>query len=240
MYAYQFRLIVIGDSTVGKSSLLRAFCDGKFCDESDPTVGVDFYAKIVEVKPGIRIKLQIWDTAGQERFRSITRSYYRNSVGGLILFDTTNYDTFEHANDWFQEARRQIEPNQAVFILVGTKSDKESLRQVPVEQAQQFADYHNLLYVESSSKTGHNVEKVFSDIGLKVYEQLEKGTFRMQDGWDGIKSGYLQAAVKPGGQGRPGGINLNGGDNGRDNNNDQTLVSSSEAASDKSTKKSCC
>ena len=121
MYAYQFRLIVVGDSTVGKSSLLRYFCDGKFCDDSDPTVGVDFYARIVEIKPGVRVKLQIWDTAGQERFRSITRSYYRNSVGALLLYDSTNYDSFEHVNDWLQEARKQIEPHQSVFILVGTK-----------------------------------------------------------------------------------------------------------------------
>lgn len=121
MYAYQFRLIVVGDSTVGKSSLLRYFCDGKFCDDSDPTVGVDFYARIVEIKPGVRVKLQIWDTAGQERFRSITRSYYRNSVGALLLYDTTNYESFEHVNDWLQEAKKQIEPHQSVFCLVGTK-----------------------------------------------------------------------------------------------------------------------
>jgi len=193
MYAYQFRLIVVGDSTVGKSSLLRYFCDGKFADDSDPTVGVDFYARIVEIKPSVRVKLQIWDTAGQERFRSITRSYYRNSVGALLLYDTTNYDSFEHVNDWLQEAKKQIEPHQSVFILVGTKQDKEHLREVPVEQAQQFADYHNLLFLETSSKTGFNVEKTFIQLATKIYELLEEGKFRIQEGWDGIKSGYMQS-----------------------------------------------
>lgn len=192
MYAYQFRLIVVGDSTVGKSSLLRYFCDGKFTEDSDPTVGVDFYARILELKPDVRVKLQIWDTAGQERFRSITRSYYRNSVGALLLYDTTNYDSFEHVADWLAEAKRQIEPNNVIFMLVGTKTDKEHLREVPTEQAQQFADYHNLLFMETSSKYGLNVEDAFKDVALKIYELLENGKFRMQEGWDGIKGGYQE------------------------------------------------
>lgn len=196
MYAYQFRLIVVGDSTVGKSSLLRYFCDGKFSEDSDPTVGVDFYTRILEIQPDIRIKLQIWDTAGQERFRSITRSYYRNSVGALLLYDTTNYDSFEHVQDWLAEAKRQIEPNNVIFMLVGTKVDKEHLRQVPTEQAQQFADYHNLLFMETSSKCGLNVESAFKEVASKIYDLLENGKFRMQAGWDGIKSGYLNAPPK--------------------------------------------
>ena len=216
MYAYQFRMIVVGDSTVGKSSLLRYFCDGKFSEDSDPTVGVDFYARIIEIKPDIRVKLQIWDTgkclqflfrsllqsnmlnllkhsAGQERFRSITRSYYRNSVGALLLYDTCNYDTFEHLSDWLTEAKRQIEPNNVIFMLVGTKVDKEHLREVPTEQAQQFADYHNLLFMETSSKCGLNVDSAFKEMGLKIYELLESGKFKLQEGWDGIKSGYVNA-----------------------------------------------
>jgi len=196
MYAYQFRLIVVGDSTVGKSSLLRCFCDGKFSDESDPTVGVDFYSQIIEIKPETRIKCQIWDTAGQERFRSITRSYYRNSVGALLLYDITNYDSFEHVSDWLNEAKRQIEPNNAIFILVGTKTDKEQQREVPTEQAQQFADYHNLLFVETSSKQGINVEKAFRDLAIRIYDQLEEGKFKIQEGWDGIKSGYMRSAAR--------------------------------------------
>ena len=113
--------------------------------------------------------------AGQERFRSITRSYYRNSVGALLLYDITNYDSFEHVSDWLNEAKRQIEPNNAIFILVGTKTDKEQQREVPTEQAQQFADYHNLLFVETSSKQGLNVEKAFRDLAIRIYDQLEEG-----------------------------------------------------------------
>ena len=87
MYAYQFRLIVVGDSTVGKSSLLRYFCDGKFCDDSDPTVGVDFYARILEIKPGIRVKLQIWDTGK----RKTSCKYYLDLFDSLIVFLSRSY-----------------------------------------------------------------------------------------------------------------------------------------------------
>ena len=132
--------------------------------------------------------------AGQERFRSITRSYYRNSVGALLLYDTTNYDSFEHVADWLAEAKRQIEPNNVIFMLVGTKVDKEHLREVPTEQAQQFADYHNLLFMETSSKCGLNVETAFKEMANKIYDLLENGKFRMQEGWDGIKSGFMNSS----------------------------------------------
>lgn len=113
------------------------------------------------------------------------------------MYDSTNYDSFEHAADWLNEAKKQIEPNNAVFMLVGSKIDKDHLKEVPTEQAQQFAEYHNILFMETSSKTGFNVEKTFTEIALKIYEQLEEGKFRIQDGWDGIKSGYMRSAVAP-------------------------------------------
>ncbi|XP_044608973.2 ras-related protein Rab-39A isoform X2 [Equus asinus] len=109
IWIYQFRLIVIGDSTVGKSCLLHRFTQGRFpglrSPACDPTVGVDFFSRLLEIEPGKRIKLQLWDTAGQERFRSITRSYYRNSVGGFLVFDITNRRSFEHVKDWLEEAK---------------------------------------------------------------------------------------------------------------------------------------
>ncbi|KAG8234008.1 hypothetical protein J437_LFUL013926 [Ladona fulva] len=123
LFEYQFRLILIGDSTVGKSSLLKYFTEGKFAKVSDPTVGVDFFARLVQVKDGTRIKLQLWDTAGQERFRSITKSYYRNSVGALLVYDITNRKSFEHLPNWITEARRHIHPHEPVFAVVGCKLD---------------------------------------------------------------------------------------------------------------------
>jgi len=131
-YHYQFRVIVIGDTMVGKSSLLKTFSEGTF-GELEPTVGVDFFSKIIEIKPkrfdpvqnshlrssspannkledSIIVKLQIWDTAGQERFKSIVTSYYRNSVGIVLVYDVTNRESYDHLIDWFNEARRNVEP----------------------------------------------------------------------------------------------------------------------------------
>ncbi|XP_065545771.1 ras-related protein Rab-39B isoform X2 [Lathamus discolor] len=123
IWLYQFRLIVIGDSTVGKSCLIRRFTEGRFAQISDPTVGVDFFSRLVEIEPGKRIKLQIWDTAGQERFRSITRAYYRNSVGGLLLFDITNRRSFQNVHEWLEETKVHVQPYQIVFVLPGHKEE---------------------------------------------------------------------------------------------------------------------
>ncbi|CAF1015942.1 unnamed protein product [Rotaria magnacalcarata] len=193
-YDYQFRLIVVGDSTVGKSSLLRTFCDGIFSLDPDPTVGVDFHVRIVEVKPGIKVKLQLWDTAGQERFRSITRAYYRNSVGVLLIYDTTNYVSFTHVTSWLNDARQQIEPYHCVFLLVGTKIDRESERQVSTEEGKAFADFHNISFIETSSKSALYVQEAFALIAREIYDLLIEGRIHVQKGWDGVKAGPNVAA----------------------------------------------
>uniref|UniRef100_T1JME3 Ras-related protein Rab-39B n=1 Tax=Strigamia maritima TaxID=126957 RepID=T1JME3_STRMM len=192
IFDYQFRLILIGDSTVGKSSLLKAFTDGKFAEISDPTVGVDFFARLVEIDDGKRVKLQLWDTAGQERFRSITRSYYRNSVGAMLVYDITNRSSFEHMPEWLYEAKRHIEPHKAVFQLVGCKSDMDSDRQVAEEEAQQLADFYNISFMETSAKTGLNVEDVFTQIAQRIYRKIQNGELRVEDGWEGIKNGFAR------------------------------------------------
>lgn len=192
IFDYQFRLILIGDSTVGKSSLLKAFTEGRFAEVSDPTVGVDFFARLVEVKDGTRVKLQLWDTAGQERFRSITRSYYRNSVGALLVYDITKRSTFEHMPEWLFEAKRHIEPHKAVFQLVGCKHDMETEREVSQEEAQQLADFYNIGFLETSAKSGMNVEDAFTRIAQEIYHHLQSGELKVEDGWDGIKNGFAR------------------------------------------------
>ncbi|XP_017771045.1 PREDICTED: ras-related protein Rab-39B [Nicrophorus vespilloides] len=195
IFDYQFRLILIGDSTVGKSSLLKYFTDGKFAEISDPTVGVDFFARLIEVKDGTRIKLQLWDTAGQERFRSITKSYYRNSVGALLVYDICKRDSFEHIPQWMSEAKRHIEPHRPVFALVGCKVDKVSnggQREVSKEEAKDFADQNSLFHVETSAKTGLNVEEAFKSVTQEVYNRIQTGEYKVEDGWDGIKTGFAR------------------------------------------------
>ncbi|KAL1486349.1 hypothetical protein MTO96_031421 [Rhipicephalus appendiculatus] len=172
IFDYQFRLILIGDSTVGKSTLLKAFTDGKFHDVCDPTVGVDFFARLIEVKKDVRVKLQLWDTAGQERFRSITRSYYRNSVGALLLYDITRRSTFEHLVDWLFEVKRHIEPQKVIYQVVACKAD-----------------------MEVSRETGLNVERAFETIARDIYAKVESGEFQLEEGWDGVKMGFLRPGL---------------------------------------------
>lgn len=168
-------------------------------------MGVDFFARLIEVKDGTRIKLQLWDTAGQERFRSITKSYYRNSVGVLLVYDISNHESFEHIPLWMMEAKRHIEPHRPVFALVGCKLDLASgdaeRRQVSVREAQQFAETHGLHFVETSARTGVNVAEAFSMVSQEVYDRIESGEYTVEDGWDGIKAGFAKTSGAAGGRG---------------------------------------
>ncbi|KAI1287558.1 Ras-related protein Rab-39B [Halotydeus destructor] len=190
-FHYQFRLILIGDSTVGKSTLLRVFTDGQFTETCDPTVGVDFFARTIEIKNGIRIKLQLWDTAGQEKFRSITRSYYRNSVGALLLFDITRRSSFDHLVDWLFEVRRHIEPSKAVYQVVACKTDCSGEREVTTEEGKAFADFYNIKFVETSAKKRQNIELAFKMIAEDIYDKVMSGEFKLEDGWEGIRPGQV-------------------------------------------------
>uniref|UniRef100_A0A3Q3WUS1 Uncharacterized protein n=1 Tax=Mola mola TaxID=94237 RepID=A0A3Q3WUS1_MOLML len=195
MWLYQFRLIVIGDSTVGKSCLIRRFTEGRFAQVSDPTVGVDFFSRLLEIEPGKRIKLQIWDTAGQERFRSITRAYYRNSVGGLLLFDITNRRSFLIVHNWLEEAQSHVWPHNIVFLLVGHKCDLEDQRQVSRQEAEKLAGTFGMRYVETSARDAINVEQAFVDLTGDILRLVQSGDIQIQDGWEGVRSGLVPATV---------------------------------------------
>ncbi|KAM3172089.1 hypothetical protein ACTXT7_015267 [Hymenolepis weldensis] len=191
-FNYQFRLILIGDSTVGKSSLLQYFYEGKLASTPEPTVGVDFFSRNILLADGTVIKLRLWDTAGQEKFKSITRSYYRNAVGALLVFDITNRDSFEHIMGWYEDAAINMKC-QPMFILCGQKSDLENLRQVTKMEAEALAQNLGIPYVETSALQGVNVEEAFKILAEAVYEQMRAGAFRnlgTVSGWDGIKEGY--------------------------------------------------
>ncbi|KAI1699651.1 ras family domain-containing protein [Ditylenchus destructor] len=196
MFHYQYRIILIGDSTVGKSSLLRYFTEGKSAEISDPTVGVDFYARMVEIKPNYRIKLQLWDTAGQEKFKSITRSYYRNSVGVIVVYDITNRRSFDHVQDWLSEAEANIggpDPSQCVFLLVGHKADLDAKREVLYEEGEYLAKYRKVKFVETSALSGENVNEAFTMVARDINARFESGALRLCDGWEGIKSGLMRS-----------------------------------------------
>ncbi|XP_066539238.1 ras-related protein Rab-39B-like [Hoplias malabaricus] len=189
LWQYQFRIIMLGDSTVGKSSMLKRYTEDLFLECINQTVGVDFYVHFLEVEPGVRVKLQFWDTAGQERFRSVTRSYYRNSVGALLVFDIGNRASFEHLREWHTEVCEHVRPHSVLFVLVGHKSDRaaEGERAVSREEAETLATQFGALYVEASAKSGHNIQVPFELLTRRVYQGMLSGEVQLREGWDGVK-----------------------------------------------------
>lgn len=140
-YDYLFKVVMIGDSGVGKSNLLMRYTKGDFNIESKTTIGVEFATKKVQTQDGKRVKAQIWDTAGQERYRAITSAYYRGAVGALLVYDTTNAQSFKNMAEWLRQLKQFADSN-IVILLVGNKTDLKDKREVRKEDAAQYADQH--------------------------------------------------------------------------------------------------
>ncbi|XP_020591775.1 ras-related protein RABC1 [Phalaenopsis equestris] len=168
-FDYLFKLLMIGDSGVGKSSLLLRFTSDSFEDLS-PTIGVDFKVKMVTIG-GKKLKLAIWDTAGQERFRTLTSSYYRGAQGIIMVYDVTRRDTFTNLSDvWAKEIDLYSTNQDCIKMLVGNKVDKESERTVSKKEGIDFAREYGCLFLECSAKTRVNVEQCFEELVLKILE----------------------------------------------------------------------
>ena len=158
-YDYLFKLLLIGNSSVGKSSLLVRFVDDIWEENFVPTIGVDFKLKTLEVN-GKKVKLQIWDTAGQERFKNITASYYRGGNGVLVVYDITDRDSFTNLTSWLIEIEKNA--NKNVFkLLIGNKNDLESERKVTFNEGKEFADSNGMKFIETSAKTADKVYEAF-------------------------------------------------------------------------------
>ncbi len=163
-YDYLFKTIVVGDGGVGKTALTIRFSKDFFTEDYKMTIGVDFHVKTISIdshEGPLKCKLQIWDTGGQERFSSIRPMYYRGSLGALVIFDLTNYESFEHLPMWIEEIRDNIK-NEIPLLLVGNKCDLVDQRAVSVEEINEFTRNFNLYYTESSAKTGAGVGDCFS------------------------------------------------------------------------------
>eukprot|EP00245_Coleochaete_scutata_P003747 TRINITY_DN15604_c0_g1_i1.p1 TRINITY_DN15604_c0_g1~~TRINITY_DN15604_c0_g1_i1.p1 ORF type:complete len:218 (-),score=43.97 TRINITY_DN15604_c0_g1_i1:600-1253(-) len=171
-YDYLFKVVLIGDSGVGKSNLLSRFTRNEFCLESKSTIGVEFATRSIQVD-GKTIKAQIWDTAGQERYRAITSAYYRGAVGALLVYDITKHVTYENVERWLKELRDHADSN-IVIMLVGNKSDLRHLRGVSTEDAQAFAEKEGLSFIETSALESTNVETAFQRILTEIYKIVSK------------------------------------------------------------------
>ncbi|KAF0042319.1 hypothetical protein F2P81_005851 [Scophthalmus maximus] len=161
-YDFLFKVVLIGDSGVGKSNLLSRFTRNEFNLESKSTIGVEFATRSIQVD-GKTIKAQIWDTAGQERYRAITSAYYRGAVGALLVYDIAKHLTYENVERWLKELRDHAD-NNIVIMLVGNKSDLRHLRAVPSDEARAFAEKNTLSFLETSALDSTNVEEAFKNI----------------------------------------------------------------------------
>ncbi|CAB4252482.1 similar to Saccharomyces cerevisiae YFL038C YPT1 Rab family GTPase, involved in the ER-to-Golgi step of the secretory pathway [Maudiozyma barnettii] len=206
-YDYLFKLLLIGNSGVGKSCLLLRFSDDTYSNDYISTIGVDFKIKTVELE-GKTVKLQIWDTAGQERFRTITSSYYRGSHGIIIVYDITDQESFNGVKMWLQEIDRYA-TSTVLKLLVGNKCDLTDKRVVEFDVAKEFAEANNMPFLETSALDSTNVEEAFLTMAKQIKESMAKQKLTDDN------------------NGKGNGNNANKNDKGNVNLNGQSLTNSS-------------
>ena len=165
-YEFIFKVLLLGNSNVGKSSLFLRFVDDIWNDTFVPTIGVDFKIKTFDIDEK-RIKMQIWDTAGQERFKNIIASYYRVAHGILLIYDVTDKDSFKNLSNWLIEIEKNSSKN-VLKVLIGNKTDLEEKRVISYNQAKEFADSYGLKYIETSAKKNLNVNEAFATLGREL------------------------------------------------------------------------
>ncbi|KAG2332734.1 hypothetical protein Bca52824_003914 [Brassica carinata] len=178
-YDYLFKVVLTGDSGVGKSNLLSRFTKNDFSHDSRSTIGVEFATRSIQVDDKI-VKAQIWDTAGQERYRAITSAYYRGAVGALLVYDVTRHVTFENVERWLKELRNHTDAN-IVIMLVGNKADLRHLRAIPTEEVKAFAERENTFFMETSALEALNVEKAFTEVLTQIYRVVSKNALEGGD-----------------------------------------------------------
>jgi len=183
-YDELFKLVIVGDSGVGKSCFLLRYVDNAFTESFISTIGVDFRFKSINVNDKI-IRLQIWDTAGQERFRAITPAYYRGADGIIIVYDITYRETFSAVIVWLEEALKYVD-DVVPFVIIGNKSDRTD-RQVSYDELEQFGKKHNILYAECSARTGENIDNVLLELANKLLLKKEKEKINNVQKIDDIK-----------------------------------------------------
>jgi len=170
----QFKLVLLGESAVGKSSLVLRFVKGQFHEFQESTIGAAFLTQTV-LLDDTTVKFEIWDTAGQERYHSLAPMYYRGAQAAIVVYDITNADTFTRAKTWVRELQKQARPD-IVIALAGNKSDLGSRRTVEYEEANAYAEENGLLFMETSAKNANNVNEIFLAIARRLPRDAEAGS----------------------------------------------------------------
>ena len=189
----KLKLLIIGDSAVGKTSMLLKYTDNFFPESHLATIGVEFKTKDVQYN-GYKINLQVWDTAGQERFKSITKSFFRNANGIIFVYDITQKNTFKNVKDWIKDS----EANDTGFkrILVGNKIDLQNKRQVQLNEVKEWADKKNIEVIEASAKTGKNIENAVMKLIELILQNKSKDEILKQFGPEKKEGGQLNKDTK--------------------------------------------
>ena len=176
-----FKVVFLGDSSVGKSNIISKYKLNEFNRNSKSTVGVEFYSKII-TQNNKNIKIQIWDTAGQERFKSITKSYYKGAKGAIIVYDITRRATFENVQEWFKDTKTMGDNTHLVLMLVGNKCDLVNERQVSTEEGKKEAEMNGMAFMETSALDGTNITEAFELMAKLITEkQMSIGNLGLRD-----------------------------------------------------------
>ncbi|XP_064394748.1 ras-related protein Rab-6A-like isoform X2 [Halichondria panicea] len=162
----KFKLVFLGEQSVGKTSLITRFMYDSFDNTYQPTIGIDFFAKTVHLESKT-VRLQLWDTAGQERFRSLIPSYIRDSTVAVVVYDITNANSFQQVNKWIEDVRAE-RGNDVIIMLVGNKTDLQDKRQVSMEEGERKAQELNVMFIETSAKAGYNVKQLFRRVAAAL------------------------------------------------------------------------
>ncbi len=186
-YNYLLKYIIIGDASVGKSNLLMKFTQNKFTENYQATIGVEFGAKNLIINKKI-YRIQIWDTAGQENFRSITRSYYKNSVCAMVVYDITSRKSFDNVMNWIEEIQNNSSKT-ILIVLVGNKIDLKDNRDVSFEEGKELANKNGIIFMETSAKTGEGVEEIFKKTVQEISNKIGDNYFNLDSENCGISKG---------------------------------------------------
>ena len=175
-----FKILLLGDSEVGKSCFLMRYSENVFIENYITTIGLDYKLKTVKLDTGKTIKVQLWDTAGQDKYRTIAKNYYKGSHGILLLYDITKQSSFDNIREWVRDIKEEVN-EKAILFLIGNKIDMEDQRKIPKEKGVELAEEFKIPFFEASAKSGENVDEVFKALYNKICEiygdlERERGT----------------------------------------------------------------